>query len=71
LPWPCCSSCRFWKPQSRGYANFELDDEGVCTNQKLIHGKKRERIMINTSDVVLPELSTGADFGCVYHEQKK
>lgn len=68
---PCCADCKHWyRPSTEKlYANFKTD-MGRCTNSSILFGRDRERIMIDTTDIVLPELYTGCGFGCVHFEAK-
>jgi hypothetical protein len=68
---PCCYDCKHWyRPTPpKPYANFHVE-MGRCTNPKLFYGKDAERIMVDTTDVTMPELYTGSRFGCCHFEAK-
>jgi hypothetical protein len=68
---PTCMDCKHWyKPaQDKPYANFNIH-LGRCCNSKMFYGKDSERIMVDTTDVTMPDLYTGACFGCCHWEPK-
>lgn len=68
---PRCGDCKHWyRPTPVPVPNFKTD-MGRCVNSKILYGKDSERIMLDTSDIFLPELYTGCAFSCCHFEASK